>query len=313
MLLSKKTVWTKRLAGVSVIILLAVAAITVQYFRLPERAWFHFRIWQNAAEWRAGALWLPDYQVEIEAKPIAGISRNISALTWNKDSRTLFSVVNSPPEIVELSTAGELLRRIPVRGLNDTEAIEYIGDNRFIIADERKQKLVKIIVDASTTEIDVALAQHITLGIGLSGNKGIEGLAWDWQNERLYAAKEKNPISIFVITGFPQKADQPLSLEIGRDALRDSRLFLKDVSSLDFNNHYGHLLVLSDESKLILEVSSDGRPISSLSLQRGQHGLKRSIPQAEGMAIDDHDTLYLVSEPNLFYAFKKRSDDATRH
>ena len=44
------------------------------------------------------------------------------------------------------------------------------------------------------------------------------------------------------------------------------------------------------------------------------HGLKRGVPQAEGLAIDDQGVLYLVSEPNLFYRFAKpqRADQALR-
>ncbi|MFP5340066.1 MAG: SdiA-regulated domain-containing protein, partial [Gammaproteobacteria bacterium] len=35
------------------------------------------------------------------------------------------------------------------------------------------------------------------------------------------------------------------------------------------------------------------------------HGLERDVPQAEGMAMGPDGTLYLVSEPNLFYVFRK--------
>ena len=55
----------------------------------------------------------------------------------------------------------------------------------------------------------------------------------------------------------------------------------------------------------MLELDVDGRPISSLSLIKGQHGLRKSVPQAEGIAMDDEGTVYVVSEPNLFYVFKK--------
>jgi uncharacterized protein YjiK len=65
------------------------------------------------------------------------------------------------------------------------------------------------------------------------------------------------------------------------------------------------LLALSDESGLILELDLAGEPISSLLLWRGLHGLKRRVPQAEGLALDDRGVLYLVSEPNLFYRFAK--------
>ena len=74
---------------------------------------------------------------------------------------------------------------------------------------------------------------------------------------------------------------------------------------MQFDERSGHLLALSDESRLVLELDVDGRPISSLSLIKGQHGLRKSVPQAEGIAMDDEGTVYVVSEPNLFYVFKK--------
>ena len=86
------------------------------------------------------------------------------------------------------------------------------------------------------------------------------------------------------------------------DPGRDKRLFVRDPSSLQFDEGTGHLLALSDESRLVVELDTDGEPVSTLSLL---HGLKRSVPQAEGVAMDDRGVLYLVSEPNLFYVFSK--------
>ncbi len=94
-------------------------------------------------------------------------------------------------------------------------------------------------------------------------------------------------------------------MSLRSDPKRDRRLFVRDLSSLQFDPGTGHLLALSDQSRLVLELDDDGKPISSLSLLRGQHGLSRSVPQAEGVAMDDQGRLYVVSEPNLFYRFEK--------
>ncbi len=279
-----------------------------QQWRVFERGWFAVQEWRHAAEWRERSLWLPDYQVVIEAQPIAGLEDDVSALTYDPDRRSLFSVTNHKAELIELSLNGQVLRRIALVGFGDAEAVEYIGPGTYVISDERAQRLFKVHVDERTRWLDAADSEQLSLGLGLNGNKGFEGLAYDSQGRRLFVAKERDPLRILEITGFPS-AEQRLNLHVADDLKRDRRLFVRDLSSLQFDERSGHLLALSDESRLVVELDVDGRPISTLSLLRGMHGLKRSVPQAEGLAMDETGELYLVSEPNLFYRFTKKAGE----
>ncbi|WP_395505264.1 SdiA-regulated domain-containing protein [Ectopseudomonas hydrolytica] len=284
---------------------LLVGAVLGQQYRLFERVWFSVQEWQHGEQWREHSLWLGDYRVVIEAKPISGIS-DVSALTFDPDRRSLFSVTNKPAKVIELSLEGDLKRTIDLQGFGDPEAIEYVAPGTYVIADEREQRLVKVRIDDATRVLDAADFQQLSLGIGRNGNKGFEGLAYDAANQRLLVAKERDPVRIFEVLGFPHIDDsRPLALQVNTDPKRDARLFVRDLSSLDFDAATGHLLALSDESRLVIELNAEGKPISTLSLLRGQHGLKRGVPQAEGVATDDEGTLYLISEPNLFYVFRK--------
>ena len=42
-----------------------------------------------------------------------------------------------------------------------------------------------------------------------------------------------------------------------------------------------------------------------MTLLGDMNGLADTIPRAEGVTIDDQGTIYLVSEPNLFYVLRK--------
>ena len=284
----------------------ALLCIVAQHLGGYALASLKMREWLEADAWHGKAIWLPDYRVVVEAQPIANLKKDLSALTYDPDRNTLFSVTNTQPEIIELSLDGTILRRITLSDFGDTEAIEYLSQNTYLITDEREHRLFKVRIDDNTTELSAADFQQLALGIGLNGNKGFEGLAYDSENKRIFIAKERDPVRIYEVRGFPYTdPSKPLSVDIQDDPVRNAELFVHDLSSLQYIAKSGHLLALSDESHLLLELDIDGKPISSLSLRAGKHGLKNTVQQAEGVAMDHDGALYLVSEPNLFYIFKK--------
>ena len=290
---------------VSVIFLaLVTGVVAAQHYRLFERVWFNAKqMWQPLDP---DAINLGEYRAVVQAQVIEGLDDDVSALTYDPIRKSLFTVTNKQAELVELSLDGKLLRRIPLIGFGDAEAVEFIGADTYVITDERQQRLIKVHVNEDTRFLDAAQAEQLTLGIGLNGNKGFEGLAYDSVGKRLFVAKERDPMVIYEVRGFPQtNPQQPYATHVVTNPRRDARLFVRDLSSLQFDERSGHLLALSDESRLVLELNVEGRPISSLSLNKGQHGLRKSVPQAEGIAMDDEGTVYVVSEPNLFYVFKK--------
>ena len=294
---------TALVLGVTLVALVA-AGFAAQHFRLFERTWFQVsQLWQPTDP---AAINLDQYQAVLQGKAIEGLEDDVSALTYDPLRKSLFTVTNKKAELIELSLDGRILRRIALVGFGDAEAVEFVGENTYVITDERQQRLIKVKVDDSTQVLDARDAEQLTLGINLSGNKGFEGLAYDSVGKRLFVAKERDPMLIYEVRGFPQDNPQkPYATHVVTNPRRDARLFVRDLSSLQFDERSGHLLALSDESKLLLELNVEGRPISALSLKKGRHGLKESVPQAEGVAMDDEGTLYVVSEPNLFYVFKK--------
>ena len=286
------------------LVALLAAGFAAQHFRLFERTWFQIsQMWHPA---NPDAINLGDYRSVLQGKVIEGLEDDVSALTFDPLRKSLFTVTNKKAELIELSLDGRVLRRIALVGFGDAEAVEFIGENTYVITDERQQRLIKVKVDDNTRVLDARDAEQLTLGINQSGNKGFEGLAYDSVGKRLFVAKERDPMLIYEVRGFPQaNPQQPYATHVVSNPRRDARLFVRDLSSLQFDERTGHLLALSDESKLLLELGLDGQPISTLSLKKGKHGLTRSVPQAEGVAMDDEGTVYVVSEPNLFYVFKK--------
>ncbi|BAP42670.1 SdiA-regulated domain-containing protein [Pseudomonas sp. LJDD11] len=289
---------------VVVLLLAALAFLANREFRLVERATFNWNLfWQSES---TAAIGLSEYRVVIEGKVIEGLEDDVSALSYDPDRKTLFTVTNQNSELVELSLDGRIVRRIHLDGFGDAEAVEYIRPGVYVISDERRQRLIQVQVNDDTRSLDATQAETLTLDFNAGNNKGFEGLAYDTKGQRLFVAKERDPVQIIEVRGFPKlQPDTPTSLEVISNRQRDAGIFVRDLSSLQFDERSGHLLALSDESRQILELDIEGRPVGSSSLKKGQMGLSKTVPQAEGIAMDDAGTLYLVSEPNLFYVFRK--------
>lgn len=296
-----------RLKPLLLILLLAALialAFVGQHLRLFERTWFNVQTWWQPAD--ARSMGLADYRVTLEARVIDGLDDDVSALTYDPVRKSLFTVTNKNAELVELSLDGRILRRVALIGFGDAEAVEFISADTYVITDERQQRLIKVHLEDGTQFLDAADAEQISLGVHMSSNKGFEGLAYDSVGKRLFVAKERDPMLIYEVQGFPHyNPEKSYAVHVVNNPKRDAGLFVRDLSSLQYDERSGHLLALSDESRLVVELDVDGRPLSTLSLRKGRQGLQKTVPQAEGIAMDDDGTIYLVSEPNLFYVFKK--------
>ncbi|GFM78424.1 DNA-binding protein [Pseudomonas cichorii] len=249
---------------------------------------------------RSASIWLPDYKVEIDAKPLPGMEKDeASDLSYNPVTKTLFSVMGKHPFLVELTLKGDVVRKIPLVGWSNPEGIAVLNDGLIGITDERQHLLSIVKVTAETTTLNMADFPKYDLGPSKNQNKGFEGVAWDPVRQQILLGEERPPAL------FTWKSDGSDVLKGEKQKVTSISLDVRNLSSLSIDPRTGHTLVLSADSHLLLEIDENGQQVSFMTLLGGMNGLKDTIPRAEGVALDEEGTLYMVSEPNLFYSFRK--------
>lgn len=237
---------------------------------------------------------------------VQGVEDNLSGLAYDAKTGHLLAVVNRPETLLVLDTDGRILRRIVLHGFDDTEGVAIMHDGRIAVTEEgRNQITVFPMPAADVDQVDHAHAVTWPPVIGPvagadHGNDGLEGLATDGVHGCLWAVKERKPRGLYNTCRWRVGKFAGKFVDVS-GWLADAHAGT-DLSGIERDPVTGHLLLLSDESARITELDRHGRVIGHRSL--GGAGEPRP-PQPEGIAVDGHGHVYVVSEPNLFYRYAR--------
>ncbi|MEH3087354.1 MAG: SdiA-regulated domain-containing protein [Xylophilus ampelinus] len=276
----------------------------------------HLYRWWTGRDARAAprsaepGLRLDRYRMDGAARPVEGIDRNLSGLAFDAERQRLIAVVNRPATLLLLDLEGRVTGRHRLRNASDVEGVAFLGGGRIALVEEgtRRVLLATLPRDGRDADMDLQSAPSLRLDFGDGAgaaaapgarrNQGLEGVGYDPARDQLYVVKEHSPRGLYRITGWGRpEPDAPAAF-----AIEDLSAWLRqsvgatDLSSIEVDPDTGHLLLLSDESQSLVELDRQGARVGALRLD--------GVPQAEGVALGSDGTVYLVSEPNLFYRLR---------
>lgn len=168
--------------------------------------------------------------------------------------------------------------------------------------------LFRVDYQAGTTATRSASLPAYTLG-GYSDNEGIEGVTFDPRNGSFIAVKEKNPLAIYSAninfdtgTGNHSPLFNPALMTFAQPDWTGSTkpLDLSDVQALSTVQAFAgtgiddNLLIISQESRRLFEVTRSGQILGSIDL-------KFLTGTGEGVTIDENGVIYITQEqPSVF-------------
>lgn len=262
---------------------------------------------------RVGRFDLPE-PTRTTAPPNSVLAQEVSAVTYNWDTDTLFVVGDRGTSIVQVTKTGQLIDSMTLapggspQGTDfyDPEGLTYVGGNMFVMVEERDRQAVLFSYAAGTT-LTRANAKTVKLGTFVD-NIGLEGITYDPLTGGFIAVKEISPQGIFQTgidfdagTATNGSASAENSTNLFDPALLNLLDFadvyaLSNLSSLN-GTDAGDLLVLSQESGKIVKVSRSGTISSTLTILLDPgNPLSVADHQHEGLTMDGNGNLYVVSE-----------------
>lgn len=231
-----------------------------------------------------------------------------SAVTFNPDTGTLFSIGDEGQAIFEFSKAGDLLSSMNisnptgpngVKALVDPEGLAYLGNGVFMIGDERPMTGLLTTYAAGTTVVASEFPVHLfDAAYAGNSNNGLEGVCRDPVDNSIWGVKEYSPFAIYQMKdlGLPtQNVTKPFQ------AREFNKLgYLTDIADIfvmagssffaSSDPRRMNLLILSQQDNLILEMTRTGQVVDLLDISFvGRHTI-------EGITMDENGVIYLVSE-----------------
>lgn len=260
------------------------------------------------------------YALPLQA-PGLSIQYEASAVTWNRDTNTLFILGDGGRYIQQVSLTGAVIdsMALPLATgasragveFDDPEGLAWIGGNTFVLTEERKRNAVRFTYAAGTT-LQRTNTATVTLGTTV-GNTGLEGLTYDGNT-----AGNPNFILVNQAAGSGGSLQNIFSTTISfagtggsatngsASTVNASPLFpAGNIGFADLNDVFalsnvaafagassGNLLVLTNAGG-IKEVTRTGTVLSQIAIPTG-------TAQIEGLTMDDRGYLYLVSDNGDF-------------
>jgi uncharacterized protein YjiK len=198
-----------------------------------------------------------------------------SGLSFDKNSLWIVSDQNN--SVYQTNLKGEILQKIKAKKQKDIEGITLVHDTIWLVSEE-KRILFSIDTDGNL------ISKSKIKGIQKNKNKGLEGLSFDSNENVFVLLNEKHPTELLKIS------------KEGKLISRFKLNFSHDISGIFADAVSKTYWVVSDESKLVYNITASGKLIS-----------KYKIPfhKGEGITIYN-DTIFIVNDAlNKLYLFKK--------
>lgn len=241
--------------------------------------------------------------------PTNKLANEASAVTWNKDTNTLFVVGDGGTSVVQVSKTGALIDSMalaldPTKAaccqgtyFYDPEGVAYIGGGKFVLIEERFRQVNEFTYAAGTT-LGGSQVRTVKLGTTL-GNIGIEGVSFDPASGGYVFAKEVTPQGVFqskvdfaagtATNGSPTTENSTNLFDpalLGLETLSDIYAMSNVLTSTAPD--YQHLLILSATSGKVVKTDRAGKIASTL--------VVGSTAKNEGITMDGNGVIYIVNE-----------------
>jgi len=254
--------------------------------------------------WAADSLNLGNYKLSANytLDTLGGMGLEASAVTYARDRGSLFFIGDEGLGVVEISLTGKTLSTMsfsawPAASSNqDAEGLTYLGNGQLVVVEERLQDAY-VFSYAAGGSVNLATAASVSFGSTV-GNVGTEGISYDPRNGGSFVTvKQDNPQAVLA-GGLSFAAGGGISTltalfdadaKLGLASLSDVQT-LAGVDAFAGTGAADHLLILSLDSRRLVEVDRSGQILSSFDLS----GVTSQA--IEGVTIDERGIIYLVAE-----------------